>query len=166
MRCAVMSDAHANPLALKAALADARRRRCRKFLFLGDTTGYGYAVTETLRLIRENFDVVLMGNHDSACVGLEPWLEVHANRNYHVDLMHREELDEEELRWLRNLPYFHVEGEAAFAHGDFTDPPAWNYILGPREAVASLAAQKERILFCGHTHHAAAWAPMSLIWRW
>ena len=157
MRCAVMSDAHANPLALKTALADARRRRCRKFFFLGDTTGYGYAVKETLHLIRENFDVVLMGNHDSACVGLEPWLEVHANRNYHVDLMHREELEEEEIRWLRNLPYLHVEGEAAFAHGDFTNPPAWNYIFGPQEAAASLAFRKERIFFCGHTHHAAAW---------
>ena len=157
MRYAVMSDAHANPLALKTALADARRRRCRKFLFLGDTTGYGYAVKETLRLIREKFDVVLMGNHDSACVGLEPWLEVHMNRNYHVDLMNREELEEEEIRWLKNRPYLHVEGEAAFAHGDFTDPPVWNYIFGPQEAAASLAARKERILFCGHTHHAAAW---------
>jgi len=157
MRCAVMSDAHANPLALKAALADARRRRCEKFLFLGDTTGYGYDVKETLRLIRENFDVVLMGNHDSACVGLEPWLEVHMNRNYHVDLMNQEELAAEEIRWLKDLPYLHVEGEAAFAHGDFTDPPAWHYILGPQEAAISLASQKERILFCGHTHHAVAW---------
>lgn len=152
-----MSDAHANPLALKTALADARKRRCEKFLFLGDTTGYGYDVKETLRLIRESFDVVLMGNHDSACIGFEPWLEVHMNRNYHVDLMHREELDETEVQWLKSRPYIYSEADAAFAHGDFTNPPAWNYIFAPENAVASLAARKEQILFCGHTHHAAAW---------
>ena len=67
MQYAVMSDVHANPAALAAALADARRRGCNRFVMLGDTTGYGYDVKEAMRLVRESFDVVLMGNHDSAC---------------------------------------------------------------------------------------------------
>ena len=36
MRYAIMSDAHANPVALETALADAREQGCEKFLFLGD----------------------------------------------------------------------------------------------------------------------------------
>ena len=72
MKYAIMSDAHANPLALETALADARAARCGKFILLGDVTGYGYDPKRTLDIVRRNFDVVLMGNHDSACAGLEP----------------------------------------------------------------------------------------------
>lgn len=158
MKYAVISDAHANPLALKAALEDARKQRCEKFVFLGDVTGYGYDVKETIQLVRENFSVVLMGNHDSACAGLEPWMDVHMNKNYHVDLIHRKDLSEEEIQWLKALPYVHVEGNAAFVHGDFTCPEAWRYIFSPQDIAVNLVVQPEQILFCGHTHHAAAWA--------
>ena len=66
-----MSDVHANPKALNTALDDARRLGCGKFIMLGDVTGYGYDPKESLEIVRKNFDVVLMGNHDSACVGLD-----------------------------------------------------------------------------------------------
>ena len=79
MKYAIMSDAHANPLALKTAIADARSFRCEKFIFAGDITGYGYDAKATLDLVRKNFDVVLLGNHDSACAGLEPvWVVEYA----------------------------------------------------------------------------------------
>ena len=154
---AVMSDAHANPKALKFALADARRRGCERFVLLGDITGYGYNVKETLRLARENFDVVLMGNHDSACLGLEPRFEVQTNRNYRLDLKHREQLSEDDLAWLRARPYEHAEGDALFVHGDSTDPRAWNYILTSEMVAVNLLACPKPILFCGHSHHAAIW---------
>ena len=151
-----MSDAHANPLALETALADARRRRCERFVFLGDVTGYGYDVRSTIPLVRDNFDVVLMGNHDSACAGLEPWLEVQMNKNYHVDLMHRDELAEEDVEWLKALPRVHSEADAAFVHGDFTCPEAWQYITTYRDVVLNLASRTESVLFSGHTHRALA----------
>jgi len=154
---AVMSDVHANPAALTAALADARRRGCMRYIMLGDVTGYGYDVRETMRLVRESFDVVLMGNHDSACLGLEPEMEVMCNRNYHVDLRQREQLSGDDLEWLRARPYFHVEGDMAFVHGDFTVPQSWNYIFYPQDVAVNLFSRTERMLFCGHTHHAAAW---------
>jgi len=157
MRYAVMSDAHANPVALAEAVADARKRGCRRFIMLGDVTGYGYDVNETLKLVRENFDVVLMGNHDSACIGLEPEYEVVSNRNYRVDVRQRESLDEESREWLRTRPYLHTEGGMAFVHGDFTNPAAWNYVFSVQDAVVEFFSRPERILFCGHTHHAAVW---------
>lgn len=42
MKYAIMSDAHANPAALKKAYADAKEQKCEKFLFLGDVMGDGY----------------------------------------------------------------------------------------------------------------------------
>ena len=103
MKLAVMSDVHANPKALETALADARGQGCERFVMLGDVTGYGYDAKTALDMVRGTFDAVLLGNHDSACAGLEPEWEVIANRNY------------------------------------------------------SIAARAERLLFCGHTHHAAVW---------
>ena len=157
MTYAIMSDVHANPAALEAAVADARKRGCGRFVLLGDITGYGYDVKSALKLVRENFDVVLMGNHDSACLGLEPEYEVSCNRNDRVDVMQREVLSEDERGWLRGRPYLHEEGDMAFVHGDFTNPAAWNYVFSIQAAVVSFFSRTERILFCGHTHHAAAW---------
>ena len=56
MKYAIMSDGHANPMALETALADARAQKCEKFVFAGDVTGYGYDVNAALRLVRANFN--------------------------------------------------------------------------------------------------------------
>ena len=157
MKYAVMSDVHANPKALETVLADAKRHGCRKFVLLGDLTGYGYDVRTTIRLVRDNFDTVLMGNHDSACVGLEPWLDVALNRNYRVDVLQRDELDEADRMWLKTRPYDASEGDAFFVHGDSTEPQAWKYVMEPEMVVINLFTCPKRIMFCGHTHHAAVW---------
>ena len=157
MKYAIMSDAHSNPHDLEVALDDAHGRGCGRFLFLGDVTGYGYDAKAALAIVRREFDVVLMGNHDSACVGLESRWEVEANPNYDIDRAQRDELSEEEVEWIRRLGYMHEESGMAFAHGDFSNPRMWNYILYPDAAVRNFLSRTERLLFCGHTHHAAVW---------
>lgn len=102
MKYAIMSDVHANPAALKTALADARALGCEKFVMLGDITGYGYDSKAALNLVRENFDVVLMGNHDSACLGLEKEQCDLENPNYDIDRKHRATLTDDDARWLRS----------------------------------------------------------------
>ena len=108
MKYAIMSDVHANPAALEKALKDSRAVGCEKFILLGDITGYGYDPKRALELVRENFDVVLMGNHDSACLGLEPEWEVEGNINYDLDRKAHEQLSESELEWLRERRYLHA----------------------------------------------------------
>lgn len=157
MKHAVMSDVHANPKALSAAVADARRRGCGRFLLLGDVTGYGYDVKGALDLVRENFDVVLMGNHDSACLGLEPWADRFLNPNYRLDLAHRDELGDDDMEWLGARPYIFEEPGAAFVHGDYTDPEAWRYIITVGDLLCNFFVCPKQVLFCGHSHHAEAW---------
>lgn len=157
MKYAIMSDVHANPKALETALSDARAVGCDKFILLGDVTGYGYDPKKTLELVRANFDVVLMGNHDSACVGLEPEWEVKMNHNYHFDRMARELLSEEERAWLRGRAYLCEEAGFICAHGDFTQPDMWNYIIYEEAAERNFRFRDEQLMFCGHTHHAAIW---------
>ena len=157
MKYAIMSDVHANPAALKTALADARALGCEKFAMLGDITGYGYDSKAALDLVRENFDVVLMGNHDSACLGLEKEQCDLENPNYDIDRKHRATLTDDDARWLRSRRPLRTVAGMALAHGDFTEPKEWNYIAGPAIAAANFAARKESLLFCGHTHRAEVW---------
>ena len=157
MKYAIMSDVHANPKALETALSDARRLGCGKFILLGDVTGYGYDPKATLEIVRRNFDVVLMGNHDSACVELEPEWEVRMNNNYDFDRKARELLSEEERAWLRGRAYQHEEAGFICAHGDFTQPKMWNYIIYEDAAERNFRFRDEQLMFCGHTHHAAIW---------
>ncbi|MBR2838111.1 MAG: metallophosphoesterase family protein [Kiritimatiellae bacterium] len=157
MKYAIMSDVHANPEALETALADARAAGCGRFLMLGDVTGYGYDPKGALEISRRSFDAVLLGNHDSACVGLEPEWVVASNGNYDLDRKAREELSEEDREWLRGRDLLHEEVGFACVHGDFTRPRSWNYIGTCEEAVQNFHSRTESLMFCGHTHEAAIW---------
>ena len=152
-----MSDAHSNPAALETALADAREQGCEKFLFLGDVTGYGYDAKKTLSLVRKNFSAVLLGNHDSACLGREVSIYDALNPNYDIDRMQHDLLTKTDLKWLGSRRLFRKVDGMALVHGDFVRPEAWNYVFGRGEALENFAARSESLMFCGHTHHMAVW---------
>lgn len=157
MKYAIMSDAHSNPVALETALKDAKRRKCEKLLFLGDVTGYGYDVGTTLKLVKKSFDVVLMGNHDSVCSGLEDGRFVRMNPNYDIDRAQGQTLSKPDLAWLESLKHVYENEDLVAAHGDFVRPADWGYVFDEREAAASFAACPRELMFCGHTHHACVW---------
>jgi len=157
VRYAILSDIHANPVALTGAVSDAMEQGCTRLMCLGDVTGYGYDSRACLRFVRDEMAVCLMGNHDSACVGMESEWEVSMNRNYRLDVRARCELDEDEQAWLRSRPYLHEEAGAVFTHGDFVSPRAWYYIFHPEDASRNFRVRTERLLFCGHTHQATVW---------
>jgi len=156
MKYAFMSDIHSNPVALKAALDDARALGCGRFAFLGDVTGYGYDVFEALKMLKENFNTFVLGNHDAISSGIEDDMQIRANRHYDVDRDQGRLLSEEDRAWFRSLKYVHRNPRSDFAvtHGDFVMPERWGYITNEEEARASFLLMRERLLLCGHLHHA------------
>lgn len=65
MNVALLSDVHANLLALQAVLADARERGCEVVWNLGDSLGYGPRPEEVVCWQRTNTNVVsILGNYD------------------------------------------------------------------------------------------------------
>ena len=72
MRFAIFSDVHANLEALEAVLADARARKCTRFVCLGDVVGYNANPGECVERVRELDCPVVKGNHDEAASRLTP----------------------------------------------------------------------------------------------
>lgn len=151
MKYAVISDIHANLQALEAILKDAASQDVERIVCLGDVVGYGPLPAETLRRVRSVAATVIAGNHDDAVSGKisgEDFIDLAAD----AVKRHRTALSAEELAWLKTLPYTAKLDGAIAAHGDFTDPPAFNYMMDGKTVSANLNATDEQLMFVGHTH--------------
>lgn len=155
MRYAIISDVHANETALRAVLADAADARAEKIVCLGDVLGYGPDPVAALELVYRRAHVCLAGNHDDAVSGRFP-VEDFTSFAAAAVARHRAVLAPSALDWLRHLPHVCAfpgpAGGFACAHGEFSDPTRFNYVLEPRDALPSWRARAEPLLFVGHSH--------------
>ena len=154
MKYAIISDIHANLTALQNVLADAKAHGAEKIVCLGDVVGYGPLPAETVALARKECFVVLAGNHDDAVSG-------RGDASTFVDFAkeavarHRAALSQEDVEWLKSLPYACTLDKAVAAHGDVFDPPKFYYILDENGAEANFAKTDARLVFVGHTNEPA-----------
>lgn len=151
MRYAIISDVHANEAALKAVLADAQDAGADRIYCLGDVLGYGPDPIDTLQLVHDRVHVCLMGNHDAAACGVFP-VEDFSQVAADVIKKHADRLSTKAIAWLKSLPYVCEGPGFACAHGDFSNPKEFNYILEADEAMLSWRARTEPLLFVGHSH--------------
>lgn len=155
MRYAIFSDVHANEAALGAVLADAADARAEKLVSLGDVVGYGPDPVAALERVYRAAHVCLAGNHDDAVSGRFP-VEDFTSFAAAAVARHRAALAPAARDWLRHLPHVCAfEGSAgafACAHGEFAHPARFDYVLEPRDALASWRARPEPLLFVGHSH--------------
>jgi predicted phosphodiesterase len=148
---AIISDVHANAIALSAVLEDARRCGAKKLLCLGDVVGYGPEPESTVSTIRARAAFTLAGNHDDAVserIDASDFIDLAAD----AVARHREALSEENLAWLKSLPYTYTGKSFMCAHGDFTSPKTFEYISNEQEAAANFTATKAQLMFVGHSH--------------
>lgn len=151
MRYAIVSDIHANFPAWKTVLTDIADMKADKIICLGDVVGYGSQPVEVLESVYRVVNVTLMGNHDAAVCGrLDP--DTFSPRAKAAVLRHREQLSQTGLDWLSRLPLQLTLPGFRCAHGDFSDPAAYHYIIEPEHALPSWKATREQLLFVGHTH--------------
>ena len=151
MRYAIFSDVHANEAALKAVLADAQDAGATSIFCLGDVLGYGPDPVASLELVHDRVHACLMGNHDAAACGMFPieeFTEIAAN----AIEKHRSLLSPKAIDWLKTLPLICEGPGFACAHGDFSIPGEFKYIIEPEDAMPSWLARVEQLLFVGHSH--------------
>ena len=160
MRYAIISDVHANEAALRAVLTDAADAHAERIVCLGDVLGYGPDPVSTLELEYRRAQVCLAGNHDDAVSNRFPVDDFSTFAAAAVE-RHRAALSQEAIDWLRHLP--HVcefggggpdpsVGAFACAHGEFSDPKNFGYVLEAEDALPSWKERSEQLLFVGHSH--------------
>ena len=151
MRYAIVSDIHANFPAWKTVLTDIADMKADKIICLGDVVGYGSQPVAVLESVYHVVNVTLMGNHDAAVCGkLDP--DTFSPRAKDAVLRHREQLAQPGIDWLSRLPLMLTAPGFRCAHGDFSDPAAFHYIIKPEHALPSWQATGEQLLFVGHSH--------------
>jgi len=154
MRVLVLSDIHANLVALESVL-NAAARQYDALWCLGDIVGYGPRPNECVELIREHATIAVMGNHDWAIldrpgpdVEFVPhaqaaldWTRAQLTPNSRTFL---DELPELPLRPLKNETFL-------LTHASPREP-IWEYVTTPSIALENFEAFRERICLIGHTH--------------
>lgn len=151
MRYAIISDIHANAAALRTVLVDAQDMKADSIICLGDVLGYGPDPVQALEAVYSRVHVCLAGNHDDAVCGRRTAEDFNDFAAAAV-VRQRRTLTGGAMAWLKKLPYVCAMDGFACAHGDFSDPEAFNYILEPEEAMPSWDVRPESLLFVGHTH--------------
>lgn len=146
MRVGLVSDIHANRIALDAVLDD--MPSVDRLLCAGDVVGYNPWPAACVEIVRDREIPPVMGNHDRAVVEDTAF---RFNSMAKAGVEHaRRELSEEQLAWLAGLPEAHtaVDGRVKVVHGHPDDPDHYTY---PEEFSPALLGGEE-LLVLGHTH--------------
>ena len=151
MRFAIFSDVHANLEALEAVLADARNRKCTRFVCLGDVVGYNANPKECVELVRELDCPVVKGNHDEAASRLTPPGDFNEIAERAIAWT-RDRLADQDKEWLRRLPLQARVHDFTIVHATLDTPEQWGYVFNNLDAAASFTYQRTNVCFFGHTH--------------
>ncbi len=149
MRTLVLSDIHANLVALEAVLEAAGPYD--RLWFLGDLVGYGPNPNECVERLRAlDPAIALSGNHDWAVLGKLDTEEFNDDARKLVRWTARE-LTDENRGYLRGLPPLHVAAPFTLAHAS-PRHPVWEYILDLQTALENFEQFQTPVCLVGHSH--------------
>jgi predicted phosphodiesterase len=148
VRIAVLSDIHANLVALDTVLAAVGS--VDAVWHLGDIVGYGPEPDGVVDRLRDRNAVGVRGNHDAAAVGGPEidYFNVDARRA--MEWTRRTIGDDTRAR-LAALPERRSEGDFSLVHGSPRDP-TWEYVTSAAVARPNLEALRTTYCLHGHTH--------------
>ncbi|QLD85879.1 metallophosphoesterase family protein [Natronomonas halophila] len=146
MQVGVISDIHANRVALDAVLDD--MPEVDALVCAGDVVGYNPWPGDCVDAMRERDVPTIMGNHDRSVVTGTGYP---GNRMADAGVHHAiDELDDDQMAWLRSLPEERTcfDGRMKIVHGHPDDPNRYTH---PGLFSEDLL-DDEDVLVMGHTH--------------
>lgn len=148
---AIFGDVHSNLEALNAMLDDCRKEGVTDFLCTGDVVGYNASPSECMKIVRELGCPVVKGNHDHYVASEQNLEDFHPNAAAVVRWT-REQLTDEEIMWLYNLPFVETKLGITLVHSTMDNPETFGYVFDHFQADANFIRQKTPLCFHGHTH--------------
>lgn len=155
MRVAVLSDIHANLVALQTVLLTLEAMQIERVWCLGDVVGYGPEPQACADIIRGRAEICLAGNHDLAVAGKLSLSQFNPIAVRAIEWQ-RSHLRAETLDWLAGLPSKQDLPQITLAHGS-PRSPVWEYIVDDETAAANFAAFTTPFCLVGHSHLAVGW---------
>ncbi len=148
MRIAVLSDIHANLVALEAVRADLPT--VDQVWTLGDIVGYGPRPNEVIAVLQALGARSVLGNHDGAAIGAVDPSDFNPDARAAITWT-AQVVDENARAYIAALPEVRRDGELTAVHGSPRDP-IWEYIISPQIARPNFGAFDTRFCLFGHTH--------------
>ncbi|MDR3010742.1 MAG: metallophosphatase family protein [Sphingobacterium sp.] len=168
IQLAIISDIHANIIALDAVLADISKRDITQIYCLGDLVDFAPWGNEVIARIQEKNILCLLGNHDQRIAFDEAIIPLPhhdaketLNREIAINLS-KKEISAPHKKWLATLPY-NIEltfkigkslRKILLVHASLQSNDEYIHQSSPK---ADLSAQLKKrtidILVMGHTHH-------------
>lgn len=148
MRYLVISDIHANQVALAAVLADAKSFDL--IWCLGDLVGYGPNPNECIDRLCDLPHVGLAGNHDWAALGKLDLTSFNSDARI-ASIWTQSELTPMSRAYLDSLPTHSVQDQFTMAHAS-PRQPVWEYVLDPLIAQRNFSYFETPFCLVGHTH--------------
>ena len=103
-KIAIISDIHGNLEALNAVLEDIKEKKASKIFCIGDIIAKGVHIEECVNIIKQKCDIVLKGNcEDFFCNVRDIDFLDDVNKKRYI--FNREKLSNENIEYLRKLPY-------------------------------------------------------------
>ena len=158
MKVGLISDVHANVLALEAVVEQLKLRGAETIVCLGDLVGYGPSPNETIDLVRREGFVCTLGAADERLAF--PFARRKAVRHGVADETiewTKGVIEERHLTFLQSLPVQRrmetPAGWLRFFHGSFEDPSERvNLDRDPFTLTRLLKNHKAKVLAAGSTH--------------
>jgi predicted phosphodiesterase len=162
MRYAIIADIHANWEAFQTVMADTKAMGCTHYCCLGDVVGYNANPKECLDVVRQMGMPVVKGNHDEYCSS-ETDLEGFNPHAQEAINWTRDQLTEDDRKWLRELRYIRLVASFSIVHATLDGPQRWGYVFDKLAAAASFTYQNTGVCFFGHTHVPVAFIRDSMV---
>lgn len=162
MKYAIIADIHANWEALQVVLEDIKAQKCTHTACLGDVVGYNANPKECLDIIRRMNIPCVKGNHDEYC-SIDEHLEGFNPHAAEAVTWTRQQLTEEDRKWLRDLKYMRLVASFSIVHATLDVPQRWGYVFDKLAAAASFTYQNTSVCFFGHTHVPVAFIRDSVV---
>lgn len=167
LRIAIITDIHANKIALEAVLADISAKGISEIYCLCDLVDFAPWGNEVIEIIRHNNIPCLMGNHDERIAFDEPISPLpHHNAQESAERMlaiaySKQQISPQNKDWLAQLPYtmelsYQINGQVInilLVHASLSSNDQYVFEADNKAAYAAALRDKGiQALLMGHTH--------------